>query len=67
MVDCFEKKYLVADMDVQENYAPTFYNRFGDWLPILETAALVVLVVLRLIRAEGFIPRPFGRNKRYEI
>ncbi len=50
MVDCFEKKFLVADIDVQENYCPTFYNRFGDWLPILETAVLVVLVVVRLAR-----------------
>ncbi len=39
----FQRNYVREEILVPENYVPTLYNRFGDWLPVLEIAAVAAL------------------------
>lgn len=47
----FEKNYLAGEIKISDTLDRTIYNRFGDWLPVLQTVLLAGLVVARIGRS----------------
>ncbi|MBP5175342.1 MAG: hypothetical protein ILP07_05470, partial [Treponema sp.] len=43
----FAMNYVVCDVPVLDDYSPTLYVRFGDWLPCLEILVLALIFILR--------------------
>lgn len=44
----FAMNYIVCDVPVLDDYSPTLYVRFGDWLPCLEILVLALIFILRV-------------------